>query len=124
MLLAYGFLRKVFEIFERYKTPIDMITTSEVAVSLTIDFTDNLAQIEKELSAFGNLELDKDQTIICVVGDFGAEKHGYASKVLDAVKHIPVRMISYGGSACNISLLVRTEDKVEALRSLHNRIFD
>lgn len=124
MLLAYGFLRKVFEVFERYKTPIDMITTSEVAVSLTIDFTDNLDKIVDELNSFGSVELDRDQTIVCVVGDFGAEKHGFAAKVLDSIKHIPVRMISYGGSAYNISLLVKTEDKVEALRSLHNRIFE
>ncbi|WP_199119075.1 aspartate kinase [Pedobacter sp. ASV28] len=124
MLLAYGFLRRVFEIFERYKTPIDMITTSEVAVSLTIDFTDNLNEIVDELNSFGSVEIDRDQTIICVVGDFSAEKHGYAAKVLDSIKHIPVRMISYGGSAYNISLLVKTEDKVEALRSLHDRIFE
>jgi aspartate kinase len=124
MLLAYGFLRKVFEIFERYKTPIDMITTSEVAVSLTIDFTDNLDEIVKELHAFGTVELDKDQSIVCVVGDFSAEKHGYASRVLDALKHIPIRMISYGGSNYNISLLINTGDKTEALRSLHNRLFE
>ncbi|PYF72947.1 aspartate kinase [Pedobacter nutrimenti] len=124
MLLAYGFLRKVFEIFERYKTPIDMITTSEVAVSLTIDFTDNLDAIVKELHAFGSVEIDRDQTIVCVVGDFGAEKHGYASRVLDALKHIPIRMISYGGSNYNISLLINTGDKTEALRSLHNRLFE
>jgi aspartate kinase len=123
MLLAYGFLRRVFEIFERYKTPIDMITTSEVAVSLTIDFTDNLDAIINDLNAFGSVEVDKNQTIICVVGDFGADKHGYASKVLDAIKHIPVRMISYGGSAYNVSLLISEDNKVEALRSLHNRIF-
>ena len=124
MLLAYGFLRRIFEIFERYKTPIDMITTSEVAVSLTIDFIDNLDEIVKELNSFGSVEIDKNQSIVCVVGDFGAEKHGYAAKVLDSIKHIPVRMISYGGSAYNISLLVNTDDKVEALRSLHNRIFE
>lgn len=124
MLLAYGFLRRIFEIFERFKTPIDMITTSEVAVSLTIDFTDNLDEIVKELNSFGSVEIDKDQTIVCVVGDFGAEKHGYAAKVLDSIKHIPVRMISYGGSAYNISLLVGTENKTEALRSLHDRIFE
>ena len=124
MLLAYGFLRRIFEIFERYKTPIDMITTSEVAVSLTIDFTDNLDEIIKELNSFGNVEIDKNQSIVCVVGDFGAEKHGYAAKVLDSIKHIPIRMISYGGSAYNISLLVSTENKVEALRSLHDRIFE
>ncbi|MES2419402.1 MAG: aspartate kinase [Bacteroidota bacterium] len=124
MLLAYGFLRRIFEIFERYKTPIDMITTSEVAVSLTIDYTENLNEIVKELHAFGSVEIDKDQSIVCVVGDFGAEKHGYAARVLDSIKHIPVRMISYGGSAYNISMLINTEDKTEALRSLHNRIFE
>ncbi|WP_367866559.1 aspartate kinase [Pedobacter sp. WC2423] len=124
MLLAYGFLRRIFEIFERYKTPIDMITTSEVAVSLTIDFTDNLDKILEELDTFGSVEIDREQTIVCVVGDFGAGKHGFASRVLDAIKHIPVRMISYGGSNYNISLLVNTGDKTEVLRSLHNRIFE
>lgn len=123
MLLAYGFLRRVFEVFERYKTPIDMITTSEVAVSLTIDDTKHLGDIEKELRDFGTVAIDLDQTIICVVGDFGLSTHGYASRVLDAVKHIPVRMISYGGSDYNISILMQTEHKVEALRSLHNRLF-
>jgi aspartate kinase len=124
MLLAYGFLRRIFEIFERFKTPIDMITTSEVAVSLTIDFVDNLDEIVKELHSFGTVDIDTDQSIVCVVGDFGAEKHGYAARVLDSIKHIPVRMISYGGSAYNISMLINTEDKTEALRSLHNRIFE
>ncbi len=123
MLLAYGFLRRVFEVFERYKTPIDMITTSEVAVSLTIDETNYLAGIENELKDFGSVEIDRDQTIVCVVGDFGLDTHGYASRVLDAVKHIPIRMISYGGSNYNISMLLQTEHKVEALRSLHNRLF-
>jgi len=123
MLLAYGFLRRVFEIFERYKTPIDMITTSEVAVSLTIDFTDNLDKIVEELHDFGSVEIDRNQSIVCVVGDFGPEKHGYASRVLDSLKHIPIRMISYGGSNYNISLLIHTDDKTEALRSLHNRLF-
>lgn len=124
MLLAYGFLRRIFEIFERYKTPIDMITTSEVAVSLTIDFTDNLNQIVEELHDFGTVEIDSDHSIVCVVGDFGVDKHGFAARVLDSVKHIPVRMISYGGSNYNISLLIHTEYKTEALRSLHNRIFE
>jgi len=123
MLLAFGFLRRVFEVFERYKTPIDMITTSEVAVSLTIDDTRFLTEIEQELKDFGTVEIDLDQTIVCVVGDFSVNTHGYASRVLDAVKHIPVRMISYGGSNFNISLLVRSEDKIEVLRSLHNRLF-
>ena len=124
MLLAYGFLRRVFEVFERYKTPIDMITTSEVAVSVTIDETRYLGEITKELSDFGIVEVDVNQTIICVVGDFGANTHGFASRVFEALKHIPLRMISYGGSNYNISLLVKTDDKVEALRSLHNRLFD
>jgi aspartate kinase len=123
MLLAHGFLRKLFEVFERYKTSIDMITTSEVAVSLTIDDTTYLSDITKELNAFGSVDLDENQTIICVVGDFGAEKHGYAARVLEAVKHIPIRMISYGGSDHNMSLLIKTEDKTEVLRSLHNRLF-
>jgi aspartate kinase len=123
MLLAHGFLRKVFEVFERYKTSIDMITTSEVAVSLTIDDTSSLDDIIKELQAFGTVDTDIEQTIICVVGDFGAEKHGYAARVLEAVKHIPIRMISYGGSDHNMSLLIHTADKTEVLRSLHNRLF-
>lgn len=123
MLLAHGFLRKLFEVFERYKTSIDMITTSEVAVSLTIDDTTYLDDIIKELNAFGSVEIDTDHTIICVVGDFGADKHGYAARVLEAVKHIPIRMISYGGSDHNMSLLIRSDDKTEILRSLHNRLF-
>ena len=123
MLLAHGFLRRVFEVFERYKTSIDMITTSEVAVSITIDDTTYLDEITAELLAFGTVDIDTKQTIICVVGDFGAEKHGYAARVLEAVKHIPIRMISYGGSDHNMSLLIKTEDKIEILRSLHNRLF-
>ena len=123
MLLAYGFLRRIFEVFERYKTPIDMITTSEVAVSLTIDDTRHLPDIIKELESFGTVELDTDHTIVCVVGDFGADRHGFASRVFESIKHIPIRMISYGGSSYNISLLINTADKVEALRSLHSRLF-
>ncbi|NGM61841.1 aspartate kinase [Sphingobacterium sp. SGG-5] len=123
MLLAYGFLRKVFEIFERYKTPIDMITTSEVAVSLTIDDTNNLLEIIKEVELFGKVGVDEGQTIICVVGDFRANTHGYAARVLDAVKHLPVRMISYGGSDYNVSILLDSTHKTEALRSLHTRLF-
>ena len=123
MLLAYGFLRRVFEVFERYKTSIDMITTSEVAVSLTIDDTTYLQEILEELKAFGSVEIDLDQTIICVVGDFSAEKQGYGSRVLETLKEIPVRMISYGGSKHNLSVLVKSEHKVEALRSLHKGLF-
>ena len=123
MLLAYGFLRKVFEVFERYKTPIDMITTSEVAVSVTIDDTKYLDEILKELQDFGSVEVDNDQTIVCVVGDFAYDAHGFASRVFEALKHVSIRMISYGGSNYNISLLVNSADKTEALRSLHNRLF-
>lgn len=123
MLLAYGFLRRVFEVFERYKTPIDMITTSEVAVSVTIDDTSYLGDITRELNIFGTVEVDVNQTIVCVVGDFSAETHGYAARVLESVKHIPLRMISYGGSSYNVSILVKTADKVETLRSLHSRLF-
>ncbi|MGN6179165.1 MAG: aspartate kinase, partial [Mucilaginibacter sp.] len=111
MLLAHGFLRRLFEVFERYKTSIDMITTSEVAVSLTIDDTTYIDDIISELNAFGTVDIDKNQTIICVVGDFGADKHGYAARVLEAVKHIPIRMISYGGSDRNMSILINTADK-------------
>lgn len=123
MLLAYGFLRRVFEIFERYKVPIDMITTSEVAVSLTIDETAHLNEIVEELEYFGNVEVDSNQSIICVVGDFKTNTHGHATMVTEAVKHIPVRMISYGGSEHNLSMLVPEKYKKETLRSLHNRIF-
>lgn len=123
MLLAHGFLRRVFEVFERYRTSIDMITTSEVAVSVTIDDITYLGDITRELSSYGTVEVDVNHTIVCVVGDFGAEKHGYAARVLESLKHIPIRMISYGGSDHNLSLLVKTEDKIEALRSLHNRLF-
>lgn len=123
MLMAYGFLRRVFEVFERYKTPIDMITTSEVAVSLTIDEISHLDKIVEELQDFGSVSVDRDQTIVCVVGDFAGNTHGYAYRVLDAVKHLPLRMISYGGSDYNISLLLDSQHKVEALRSLHNRLF-
>ncbi|MCO5936382.1 aspartate kinase [Mucilaginibacter sp. RB4R14] len=123
MLLAHGFLRRVFEVFERYRTSIDMITTSEVAVSLTIDDTTYLGEITAELGAYGSVDIDVNHSIICVVGDFAAEKHGYAARVLEAIKHVPVRMISYGGSDHNMSVLVKTEDKVEVLRSLHSRLF-
>ena len=123
MLLAYGFLRSVFEIFERYKTSIDMITTSEVAVSVTIDNEKNLAAITKELQEFCSVEIDKDQTILCVVGNFSAEKQGYASRILDSLKNIPIRMISYGGSKNNISMLVDTKYKKEALVALNKGLF-
>jgi aspartate kinase len=123
MLLAYGFLRKVFEVFEVYKTSIDMITTSEVAVSVTIDNKTNLENITNELEKYGAVEVDENLTIICIVGDLVAESKGIAVTVFDALKNIPVRMISYGGSRHNISVLVKTENKKEALNALHKKLF-
>lgn len=123
MLLAYGFLRRVFEVFERYKTPIDMITTSEVAVSLTVDTAIHLEKIVEELAYYGQVEVDQNQSIVCVVGDFSTNTHGHATIVSEALKHIPIRMISYGGSEHNISMLIPEKYKVEALRSLHYRLF-
>jgi aspartate kinase len=123
MLLAHGFLRRVFEIFERYKTPIDLITTSEVAVSLTIDNDTHLDTIMSELGHIAQVDKEQGQTIICVVGDFSAEKHGLASKLFEALQHVPIRMISYGGSDYNISLLVETDHKAEVLTSLHGKLF-
>ena len=123
MLLAYGFLKKVFEVFETYKTPIDMITTSEVAVSLTIDNGTYLKEITEELQEFGSVEVDQDLSIVCVAGDFSQNKQGISAQVFNALKHIPIRMISYGGSNYNTSLLVKTSDKVDALNSLNQHLF-
>ncbi len=123
MLLAYGFLRAVFEIFERYKTPIDMITTSEVAVSLTIDNTKNLEEIIKELKEFCSVDVESDLTIVCIVGSFAAEKQGYAFKIFDALKNIPIRMISYGGSENNVSILVDSKLKKDTLVALNKGLF-
>ena len=111
MLLAYGFLRKVFEVFEAWKTPIDMIATSEVAVSLTIDCTEHLEEILKDLEKYGTIEVDRNMAIVCIVGDFSAGKSGLGAQVLKALEEVPLRMISYGGSAHNISVLVKEEDK-------------
>lgn len=123
MLMAYGFLRNVFEVFERYKTPIDMITTSEVAVSLTIDLDKNLKAILEEIGSFASVSVEHNQTIICVVGDFLAGKPGYAVQLFEAMKNVPIRMISYGGSKNNISLLVSTVHKKEALIALNKGLF-
>lgn len=123
MLLAYGFLRRVFEVFERYKTPIDMITTSEVAVSLTIDDTRFLEEIIRELTDFGQVSVDSDQTIVCIVGTFNIDTKGYAAQIFEGIRHLPIRMISYGGSNHNISLLIHSEHKTEALQSLHRHLF-
>ena len=122
MLLAYGFLRKVFEVFERFKTPIDMITTSEVAVSVTIDDTTYLSEITEELKYYGAVEVDPEQSIICVVGENLIEQKGIVHKTLEALKNINIRMISYGGSRHSISILVNATNKKEALISL-NKIF-
>lgn len=123
MLLAYGFLRKVFEIFESYQTSIDMITTSEVGVSVTIDNQRNLHLIVDDLKKFGTVTVETDMAIICVVGDLEWHNCGFETRVLDALGDIPVRMISYGGSNYNISLLVRQSDKVAALQALQKTIF-
>ena len=123
MLLAYGFLRSVFEVFERYKTPIDMITTSEVAVSLTIDDTSNLDKITQELEAFGIVEVDTDQSIVCIVGNMVSETEGAAIKIFEALKNVPVRMISYGGSRHNISVVVEAKYKQKALQALNSGLF-
>jgi len=124
MLLAYGFLRKVFEIFENYQTPIDMVTTSEVGVSVTIDKVKHLQEIVDDLKKFGTVTVDNDMTIICVVGDLEPSNLGFAAKAVDALKDIPVRMISYGGSNYNISFLVKAEDKKRALQALSDNLFN
>ncbi len=123
MLLAHGFLRSLFEIFERYRTSIDMITTSEVAVSLTIDDAGRLPQILEELRRFCTVEVDENQSIICLVGNLLQDAHGSANRAFTALKDIPVRMISYGGSPNNISILVSTDDKVRALQALNAGLF-
>jgi aspartate kinase len=124
MLNAYGFLKRVFEIFEKYKTPVDMITTSEVSVSVTIDQTSHLDDIMRELREFAELENpDENQVIICIVGNFFADKEGIAIKVLDAMRNIPIRMISYGASEHNISLLVDAKHKNDALNALNEGLF-
>ncbi len=123
MLNAYGFLRKVFEVFERYRTPIDMISTSEVSVSLTIDDRSRLPEIAEELKRYGMVEIDEQQSIVCVVGDFMAERPGLVRHIFNALKDIPVRMISYGGSMNNVSLLLHSRDKETALKALHHHLF-
>jgi len=122
MLLAYGFIRKVFEVFERYKTSIDMTTTSEIAVSVTIDDNTYLKEIVKDLELYGNVEVHKNMTIVCVVGDNILEQKGYINKVFDSLKNFSIRMISYGGSRHNISILINSEDKKEVLIALNKLI--
>jgi aspartate kinase len=123
MLMAYGFMRRIFEVFEAYKTPIDMITTSEVSLSLTIDDPTSLDDIVKSLGSIGIVEVEREQTIICVVGDFRPGRVGSAPEIFEALNEIPVKMISYGGSENSVSILINTSDKTVALRSLSSKLF-
>jgi len=123
MLLAYGFLKKIFEIFDRNRTSIDMITTSEVAVSLTIDNTKNLPEILDELKTYGTIEVDSDLTIICIAGNISQNKRGITAAIFNALSEIPIRMISYGGSNYNLSFLVKTSDKIAVLNLLNRGLF-
>lgn len=124
MLLATGFLRKVFEIFETYNTSIDMVTTSEVGISLSIDNTSRIVPILEELKKCGTVEVDHNMCIICVVGDLVMENIGFESQVTQAMADVPIRMISYGGSNHNISFLIREEDKAKALKALSQHLFN
>jgi aspartate kinase len=124
MLLATGFLRKVFEIFETYNTSIDMVTTSEVGISLSIDNTSRIVPILEELKKCGTVEVDHNMCIICVVGDLVMENIGFESQVTQAMADVPIRMISYGGSNHNISFLIREEDKAKALQALSQHLFN
>jgi len=123
MLLAYGFLRRIFEVFESFKTPIDMITTSEVAVSVTIDDLSHLEQIVEELRRFGTVEVDSNQAIVCVVGNQVAETKGAIQSVMDSLVDIPIRMVSFGGSKHNVSILIDAQYKVQALKNLNEGVF-
>ncbi len=124
MLLAYGFLRKVFEVFETYKTPIDMVATSEVGVSLTIDNQRKLPEILDELRKLGTVTVDDDMVIICVVGNLEWHNRGYEAAAIEALADIPVRMICYGGSNYNISFLIKAEDKIRTLNLLSEKLFN
>lgn len=124
MLMAYGFLRKVFEIFEHYKTPIDMISTSEVAVSITIDSNTHLDKILEELTMFSSVEIDKNQTIVCIVGHKIGNQKGILDKIFGCLSEIPIRMVSVGGSHNNISILIDTRFKNETLSRLNGGIFN
>lgn len=123
MLFAYGFLRKVFEVFEIYKTPIDMITTSEVAVSMSIDDTSHLKDILNDLQKFGQTEVESDQVIVALVGHIPTSENGYASQIFEALINIPIKMISYGASNHNISILIDKNSKIEALNALHHKLY-
>jgi len=124
MLLAYGFLRKIFEVFEKYKTPIDMITTSEVAVSVTIDSDLHLAEIVAELNNIASVEIDKEQTIVTIVGNEIAQTASVLKKLFDAIDEVPVTMVSYGGSSHNISLLLPSTYKTKTLQLINKGLFN
>jgi len=124
MLLATGFLRKVFEIFEVYHTPIDMVTTSEVGISITIDNPKHLDEIVGDLKKYGAVTVDKDMVIVCVVGDLEWDNIGFEADIINALKDIPIRMISYGGSNFNVSLLIKSSDKKRALQALSEHLFN
>lgn len=124
MIMAYGFLRRVFEVFEKFRTPIDMITTSEIAVSLTVDDDSHVSDIISEIGTYGRVEIDRKQTIICIVGDMVAQHKGTGREIFKALDNIPIRMISYGGSRNNISVLVPSQYKKEALQALNDTLFD
>jgi aspartate kinase len=123
MLLAYGFLRKIFEVFEKYRTPIDMITTSEVAVSLTIDSPVHLDEILRELDPFGDVEVVKDQTIIAIVGNQLVSTEGILAKLFSSLQNIPVGMVSFGGTPHNVSILIPSGYKTETLQKLNSGLF-
>lgn len=124
MLMAYGFMSQVFEVFDRYKTSVDLVTTSEVGVSLTIDNQKHLDEIVTELKKFGTVVVDRDMVIIAVVGDMAWDNLGFESRVVEALEDVPVRMISYGGSNYNISILVKKDDKIRALQALSAHLFN
>ncbi|MDE6073767.1 MAG: aspartate kinase [Muribaculaceae bacterium] len=124
MLLAYGFLQRVFQVFASHKTPIDMVATSEVGVSVTLESRHNITEIVNELKKFSTVTVDNDMVIICVVGDLEWHNSGLEAKAIDAMRDIPVRMISYGGSDYNISFLVSKDDKVKALNALSDHLFN
>jgi aspartate kinase len=124
MLLAYGFLRKIFEVFEKYRTPIDMVTTSEVAVALTIDSDAHLPEILRELEPFGTVEVEKGLTIVSIVGNQIAETNNVLSRMFEALNSVPVRMVSYGGSPHNVSLLIPGDYKTKTLQLLNKGLFD
>ena len=123
MLLATGFLRNVFEIFEKYKTSIDMVATSEVGVSMSIDNVSRLTPIVEELKKCGTVVVDRNLCIICVVGDLKGDNKGFESTITSAFENVPIRMISYGGSEHNISFLIDQKNKEEALKALSAKLF-